>query len=72
MAHDPLGRDRCQVLIGLMDPLATALAQGEGDGVCEVGRISGCELLVSVGHADRIADTWGTDQEQRRRLSELS
>jgi hypothetical protein len=41
-----------------MDSLATAVAQGESDGISEIARISGCELLVSVGHGGTIANAW--------------
>jgi hypothetical protein len=50
MAHDSLGRDPSHVLVSLMDPLATAELQRECDGVGEVARIGGCELLAGVGH----------------------
>jgi hypothetical protein len=36
VTHDPLGRDLRHVIVRLMDPLATAVLQGEGDGAGEV------------------------------------
>jgi hypothetical protein len=33
MAHDPLGSDFRHVLVPMVDPLVTAVAQGECDGI---------------------------------------
>jgi hypothetical protein len=55
MTHDTLGSDLRHVLVGLMDALAAAVAQSGGDRISEVARISGCQLLVGVGHGWRIS-----------------
>jgi hypothetical protein len=56
MAHNALGSDLRHVLVSLMDSLATAVPQSEGDRISQVVRISGCQLFVGVGHGDTIAD----------------
>jgi hypothetical protein len=50
MAHDPLGRDLRHVLVSLMDPLSTAVPQGECNGINGVARIGGRKLFVDVGN----------------------
>ena len=54
MLHESLGDDLGHDLVGVVDALATLKSQREGEGVGEVGRIGGSEL-VGVQRAPRVA-----------------
>jgi hypothetical protein len=56
MSHDTLGGYGSHVLVGLMNALAALEFERESNGVGEVSRIGGCELLI-VGHGHTIAPT---------------